>query len=281
MMFAKICFAALVLAVGSLFAFSARADERSAYDHVTQTQTIRCAYLVYPPFISMDVNTKKLSGLTVDTMEAIAKELDYKLEWTEEVSMTTAFEAVNLNRFDMLCIPFWLTTPRLKVATPSVPLYYDGYFAFVRKGDKRFASGYTTINNENVKIAIQEGAAIQHILPEYFPKAQVLEEQAITAPTLQLMDVMTKKADVAFVEMTTFKDFEKTNPGQVELALTKPLMVMPATLWVPNGDLRLKTLLDNTITILQSNGTMNKLLDQYGGRKIFSYVRSPYDPVEK
>ncbi len=263
------------------FPFSAYAQEvkETTYDRVMRTQTIRCGYLVYSPFIKMDVNTKELSGLTVETMEEIGKQLGLKIEWAEELSLSTAFETINMNRYDMLCIPFWMTPPRIKVSQPTVPMYFDGYFAFSRKGDDRFKGGYKSIDDPTVTIAVQEGAAIQHMVPSYFPKSKVIEEMALTNPTQQLMDVMTKKADVAFVEMTTFKDFEKTNPDKVQVTSTTPFMVMPATLWVPRDDIRLKLLLDHEIMILQSSGKMDALLEKYGGRKFFSYVRSPAEPT--
>ena len=212
-------------------------------------------------------------------MEEIGKELGYKIEWTEEVSMTTAFEAMESKRFDMACIPFWITPPRVKVAEPTVPLYYDGYFAFIRPENTKFQGSYEKVNSEDVTISIQEGAAIQTMLSKYFPKAKVTEQMALSDPMMQLQDVMTKKADVAFVEMSLYKDFEKIHPGEVKLLSNDPLMVMPAALWLPSGDFRLKALADHSIKTIQYNGTMDKLLDKYGGRSIFSYVSKPYDPV--
>lgn len=261
---------------------SARAaDERMlAYDHVKSTGVIRCGYLIYAPFITKDINTGKLGGLTVEMMDAIGGELGYKIEWTEEVSMTTAFEAMGTGRYDVACIPFWITAPRVKVSEPTVPLYYDGYFAAVRRDDTRFGSeGYQRVNADDITISVQEGAAIQSMIPHYFPKAKVIEQMAITDPALQLQDVMAKKADVAFVEMSLFRSFEKNNPDKLKIMTGDPLMVMPAALWVSGGDLKMKSLLDNTILILQSKGVMASLLDKYGGREIFSYVRQPYDPV--
>jgi ABC-type amino acid transport substrate-binding protein len=269
------------LMVISLSAWADDGLSSVVFDRIQKTQTIRCGYVVYPPFIKMDVNTKKLSGLTVETMEAIGRELGYKIEWAEELSISSAFETINMGRYDMFCAPGWVTAPRIKVSIPTTPLYYDGYFAFVRAGDTRFSGGYDTINSESVRVSIQEGAAIQHLVTAYFPKAKVMAQPSLVDPTVQLTDVMTKKADVAFLEMTTFKDFDKLHPGKVQRTSVDPFMVMPAALWVPNKEVRLKMLLDDSILILQSNGTMAAFLEKYGGRKIFSYVRAGHEPTVK
>jgi len=251
-------------------------DKESAFDRVMKTNTIKCSWLVYPPFFVKDLNTGKLSGLTVETMEAIGAVADLKIEWAEEVSLTTAFEAINSGRFDMNCIPFWITPQRVKVSQPSVPLYFDGYYAFARKGDKRFKAGYETLNNNTVKISVQEGAAIQVLLPQRLPNAKISFQPALSDPMMQLQDVMTKKADVAFVEMSLFRDFEKQNLDMLEPITSTPFVTMPAAFWMPSSDARLKALIDESIKIIQNNGTMELLLNKYGGRDIFSFVPKQY-----
>lgn len=278
-LFSQVMMLVLLLGVGIS---TARADDTklSSYDRIKKTGVIRCGYLIYAPYITQDPNTGKLGGVTVDMMEAIGKELGYKIEWTEEVSMTTAFEAMDTGRYDMACIPFWLTGQRIKVSAPTRPLYYDGGFAVVRQDDNRFDKDtYNRINSDDIKISIQEGNAFRTFIDKDFPKAKVTEQMALTDPLLQLQDVMAKKADVAFAEMSLYKVFEKNNPGVLKLATTDPFVVMPAALWVPVDDFKLKALLDNTIEILQSNGTFASILKSYGGREMFSYVQKPYQPV--
>ncbi|MEK7801423.1 MAG: transporter substrate-binding domain-containing protein [Pseudomonadota bacterium] len=251
--------------------------KESAFDRVMRTNTIRCGWLVYPPFFSKDINTGKLTGLTVETMEAIGAAANLKIEWTEEVSMTTAFEAINTGRFDMACIPFWITLQRVRVSQPSVPLYFDGYYAFSRKGDTRFKNGYNALNNKDVSISVQEGAAIQEFLPQRLPNAKISFQPSLSGPMLQLQDVMTKKADVAFVEMSLFRDFEKMNPNILVAISKEPFVTMPAALWIPQNDPRLTSLINESIKTLKNNGTMEDLLNKYGGREIFSFVRKPYE----
>lgn len=251
--------------------------KESAFDRVMRTGTIRCAWLTYPPFFSKDVNTGKLSGLTVETMEAIGAASNLKIEWAEEVSLTTAFEAINTGRFDMACIPFWITLQRVKVSQPSIPLYYDGNYAFVRKGDNRFSAGYAKLNDKNVTISVQEGTVIQELLPQRLPNAKILVQPSMSGPTTQLQDVIAKKADVAFVEMSTFRDFEKHNPGKLMPITKEPFVTMPAALWMPQNDTRLEALVNESVRMLQNNGTMELLLNKYGGRDVFTFVRKPYE----
>src|SRR5688572_21529801 len=53
----------------------------SVYDRVMQSGTMRCGYVIDPPGCRMDPNTKKLSGIGIETIELLGKNLNLKVEW--------------------------------------------------------------------------------------------------------------------------------------------------------------------------------------------------------
>jgi hypothetical protein len=63
---------ALVVALLALGASVRSGSERlaveSAAARVVRTSTLRCGYMVAPPFVAVDPNTKKVSGMNISTM---------------------------------------------------------------------------------------------------------------------------------------------------------------------------------------------------------------------
>ena len=59
-------YAAIILT--AVFPFACLADDnvsKTAYERVKTSGVIRCGYLIYAPFITKDINTGTLGGLTV------------------------------------------------------------------------------------------------------------------------------------------------------------------------------------------------------------------------
>jgi Bacterial extracellular solute-binding proteins, family 3 len=69
-----------------------KAEAKSVYSRVIESGKIRCGYIPYEPGLIKDPNTGKFSGIMHDTMEEIAKSLNLKVEWTEEVGWGTMIE---------------------------------------------------------------------------------------------------------------------------------------------------------------------------------------------
>src|SRR3990167_8306945 len=60
-------------------------EASSVYDRVINSGQLRCAYVTYPPACVKDPNSGKLSGVFVEAVEALGKNLGLKVQWTEEV----------------------------------------------------------------------------------------------------------------------------------------------------------------------------------------------------
>src|SRR6202012_5680823 len=78
-------------------------QKESAYQRVMRTQTIRCGYVLWTPFLVKDPNSGKLSGVFYDYTEALAKALHLKIEWDEEMGWADFPSALNEGRVDVMC----------------------------------------------------------------------------------------------------------------------------------------------------------------------------------
>src|SRR5262249_13075574 len=77
----------------------------TAFERVTASGTLRCAYIVIPPRFVKDPQTGGFSGIAYDIVEEMAKSLNLKVDWAEEVNFGTLAEGLKTGRYDAVCFP--------------------------------------------------------------------------------------------------------------------------------------------------------------------------------
>jgi ABC-type amino acid transport substrate-binding protein len=249
-----------------LFGVPAYAEESkySPFDlAVSINKKIRCGYLVYPPYIKKDPNTKKLSGIFYDVMEEIGKNADVEIEWTEEVGYDDIFPGLSNGRFDAFCGGLWPNTMRAKVGTFSIPVFYSTVTAWGRVGDKRFKDDLDKINEQNVRIAVLDGAQEDIIARTDFPKARRVSKPSNNNFTDNFLDVQYQRADVTFAEPSGVAAYIAANPKSLEQISSVPLRTFGNVIVVRKGAYSLKEFFDVALTELLYSGKIEKIVQKY------------------
>ena len=236
----------------------------SAYERIMHTGTIKCGYIVYPPQLSKDPNSGKLSGLAYELMEKMGHDLSLKIEWTEEVGSATWMEGLNGGRYDVLCNTSWATTVRAPRILATVPAYFTAVNAYTRKDNHRFDKDISLANAANVKIATIDGATSAAIATGSFPRAETFSLPELSDFSLLLLNVSTGKADLTFSEASQFVDFDKKNPGLLRnITPDKPVRLVQNTFFVGGDEHRLVAMLNLALQNLHNEGYVDTLLDKY------------------
>lgn len=272
----KIYLSLLMLACLSTQAFAQ--PNQPLYNRVIKENTLRCAYIVYPPETIKNPNTGKLSGTVVDTMEALGKHLDIKIEWVEEVPFTNMFEGIKSGKHDALCSGLYENAKRAKAVMFSIPSNYGVTYAFSRTDDNRFENDLSLINDKKITIATIDGEIAETIAQELYPKAKLLALPQLSDISMVLESVSTGKADIAFLQQAPAKNFIQNNPDKIKLASTQPVKAYPAPpLAFHPDEIRLKLLFDSAIRELHLNGEIERILRRYDP-ELDSYllVNQPY-----
>jgi ABC-type amino acid transport substrate-binding protein len=249
-----------------------------------RTGKIRAAYVIYPPGCSKDPNTGKIYGISVETLEAAATNLNLKLEWTEEVGWGTMIEGLKTDRYDIVSSGIWPSSSRSKQVDFCTPLFYSGIGVYVRTNEERFSiSDLKEINQDTVKIATIDGEMSDIIARSQFTKAQRVSVPQLSDVSQILLNVIQKKADVAFVEPYIAYRFLENNPGTVKnIAAGRPIRVFPNTMMFKRNQMEFKTMLNITLTELINSGFVNGLVDKYEPAPgLLNRVALPYQPLEK
>lgn len=239
---------------------------------------IRVGYVIYPPGMIKDANTGKLSGIFHDALEEAGKNLGLKINWVEEVGWGTMIEGLNSGRYDMIGSAVWPTATRAKNVDFTIPLNYGVIGVYVRSDDNRFAN-LDKINSESVTLATIDGEISSFVAKEVFPQAKVLSLPQDTQISLVLLNVTTRKADVAFVEPAVAEEFLANNPNTIKnIAKENPIRAYGNTWVVSKNESAFKNMLDVAIQELQNNGKIDELVEQYSKYPGSFYpVSKPYN----
>ncbi|MGH9425411.1 MAG: substrate-binding periplasmic protein, partial [Terriglobia bacterium] len=132
-------------------------DNESALGRVEKTEVLKVGYIVFPPAITRDPNTNKLGGHFVATIEEIARQSGWRLEYVE--TTWADFPAgLAADRFEVSIAPTFVTIPRARSVAFTRPLFYAGNSAIVRRDDTRFTD-IMSFDRPGITIAVTQGEA--------------------------------------------------------------------------------------------------------------------------
>ncbi len=263
---------------------AASPQHSTVYDRVIKSGTIRCAYVIYKPGCIKDPNTGKLSGIGIEVLELLAKNLGLKVEWVEEAGWGSMLEGLQTDRYDIVATPVWTHAGRARVAGFSHPLYYSPVCAYVKGDDKKFAANDLSIlNSDKYKIGTIDGATAEQIAQEDFPKAKRVSLPQLSDFAQLMMTVSTGKADITFSEPLNANDFLKHNPGSIRQVETKsPVRIFPNCWVMKRGQSEFKSMLDTVLIQLLNSGTVDRIIAKYEPEPNSVYrVAMPYQMPAK
>lgn len=236
----------------------------SVYDRVLSAGLIRCGYVNYPPGFVKDPNTGKPSGIFVDVMEKVARNLKLRLEWSEEVGWGSMIEGLQTNRYDMICSPVWANSTRARLADFGPPLYFSGIGVYVRKGDRRFVSDLAKINNSSVKIATIDGEMSSIIASTDYGQAQTISLPQLSDDSQLLLNVSSGRADVAFVEPWVANQYLVNHPGSIEnLVPSRPIRYFPNTVMMRKNEDAFRSMIEVALQEELNTGVLQQLFEKY------------------
>lgn len=256
-------------------------DKESAYDRVLRTGVIRCGYIVYPKQIEIDPNTGTMSGIAYDITEAAAKELGFKIEWSEEVGTGTFVEGLKNQRFDLLCNTAYDSAARARYISSSIPLFHTPVFALARTNDTRFSDDLSAINNPDVKIGTVDGSQYTIIAQQTFPKAQLVSFVDMTDFSQLLLETQTGKTDIGLADLAITKKYMEANPGKLKIIGTKPVRFYSNVFLYRRGDEKFGGMFDTALRNLHNFGIVEKILEKYeNNTKIYYRIAPLYQKPE-
>lgn len=241
--------------------------------------SIKCSYILYPPYLQKDPNTGNLSGVFHDLLEEIGQSTSLKIEWHEEVGYESIFQSVNSGRNDAFCGGLWPNSSRVRTGTFSIPVFYSVVKAWGRTGENRFAN-LEGIDDPSVKIATIDGAQEDIIAKSDYPLAARLSLPQLSPFSQNFLNITSRKADITFAEPGIALIYLQSNPGSIkELAPDRAVRTFGNVIVVPKGDFEMKEFFDVALTELLYSGKVDQILKRYEPAPgVFPRAALPYRP---
>ena len=240
------------------------AEKETVYERVMRTQTLRCGYGQWDPYITKDPNTGEFSGIFYDYVNALGKALSLKIEWTEETDWGTFGQALNSERIDAFCLGVWQNASRSREMDFVSPIFYSTINTYARANDARFDKNINLINSDKVTVATVDGEMGGIIATSDFPEAKTVTAPQIAGQGSLMQNIVTGKADIAFTDPATAAQFMKTNPGKVKAVPSgKAIRVFGNTLAIKKNEYPLKAMLDSATVELLQSGQIEKIIKKY------------------
>ncbi len=235
----------------------------SVSDKVVANNEIRIGYIVYPPLLYKDQTTGKLSGVSYDIVEATAAKLNLKTNWVEEVGWGSAIEGLKTKRYDMLGTQMWPNSARAREALFSIAPMNSVLYPYVKAGDTRFNKDLSILNSDKFTVSVLDGEMAAFIAKDDYPKAKInaLTQSASFAEVF--LNVVNKKADIAFEEPSAANDFLKSNPGAIERVGDTPVRTLGNSFAFARGEESMNSMWNVALHEAIQDGTVGRILDKY------------------
>jgi len=231
---------------------------------------IRAAVVPIPPLVSIDPNTKEVSGYAVDLLNAIASQAKLRVTYSVADWGNMGTELTS-GRSDVICSGVFLTVDRAKEFAFSMPYSYWGIVAVVRK-EGGLVSNKADLYKPGLRVAALVGDAALDCAKHTLQKAIVMPMSGsdLTQP---MSEVLAGRADVAFGDLATSKRFVAEHSEVQLLFEGNPLNVFSAGFMLRQGDEAFRQFLDIGLQQLNLSGEMERLEAKYEPQK--SWLSTP------
>ncbi|MAS86775.1 MAG: hypothetical protein CMH30_02180 [Micavibrio sp.] len=256
----------LLIAFLLIFSCSVQAEEK-ALERVLSKGEIRCGYGISPPVLVVDPNTGEISGLDYDVWQEIGKELDVRIIWAEEAGWGVYNEGLKAGRYDAFCSQVWPNPTRLKHSSLAGPVVSNALKAYVRKDDTRFDGNLERINQSDIKIPAVDGDVSVTMAKNRFPNAQILALPEMATVADLFMSVITKKADVMFLDESFYQELSKVHGDVLRPAKdTAPVFVYGGYYSFKQGEYQLRDMVNIALKRIIDDGRLENIALRYSNK---------------
>lgn len=251
----------------------------SLLERINTTNTIRCGYVAYPPYLIKDPNTGVLSGIFYELTEKMGQLMSLKIDWAYETTFATYIEDMKAGRYDVYCGGLWPEASRARFTEFTMPVNYAAMGLYVRADDARFDNNIELLNNKQYRLATLDGEMAAVVAKEDFPKAQVISHAHTSDLSALITDVVTQKADAVAIERSVAETYIRNNPNSLKnLTEQKPIRIFANTWAVLRGNHDVVSMLDTTLEEMVNTGAVDRIISTYDpGMVNFYPLAKPYD----
>lgn len=224
---------------------------------------ISVGYIPYDELTYRDTDTGDIVGFFPSLLEKIVGEMGIspdKITYvaTDWSNFTTGLQT---GRYDVSIAGTFSTIPRASNAAFTDPIFYLGNSAMVLEGDKRFDNieDVMDLDREEFTVAVVSGEQSHEFVKKAFKNAKI-EVVRSSDLTSALLQVMSRRADVALSDHFVVRKFVAAQEGAKDLFAGRPWNMQPISWAVRHEDQALLTFLNTALGYLASTGQLQEMM---------------------
>lgn len=229
--------------------------QESTIEKIIKKGKMDVGYLTWNPTVIKNLNNDSLSGIYVDMVNEIAKNLKVDVEW-HQTSLSTFIAGLNSYQFDFSVGATFITIPRSTSVLFTDPVLYVGNSAVVSTKIKDKPQTIEDVLNGDYKIAVLQGQAIYEYFKYQTDEARILviSGSDLTAP---LAAVSSGQADIGFMNSVTVQQYAKEHPQVTPVLLgDNQIEILPLAWTVRQNDIELLNFLNSSLAYLKATGRL-------------------------
>jgi ABC-type amino acid transport substrate-binding protein len=197
---------------------------------VEASKTLRCGYVIWEPYITKDLATGAMSGISYDYINSIAAREGLKVEWSE-VAIDQIVPSVATGKMDMFCLPCspvkeW--EERLAFIGDFGHLPYFTYVAAKSEWTpETLATGRFTVVDSYIPMVET---------PKAWPRAHITSLPQSTSMGELYDQIRYGKADALVNEQLSASNYMKSNPDVIKKFSEVPVVLKPMTFVAAKDD---------------------------------------------
>lgn len=247
------------------------AEQNDTLQKILTTHKMSVCYAVWPPAVIKDAKTGELSGHDIDAMKLLASEIGATPEF-HETTFGNMAAAIQSGECD-IGTSLFIKIPRAAAVAFSIPLFYAGNSALVRKGEKRFKV-LEDIDKPGIKVVVATGESGHIYAKQHFKHAQIIPIDVESSDLSRfLLEVTSGRADIGLADANTIRLFAALHPESKDIFANHPFDINPDALPLRMGDQNFLNYINNSLLYMQTSGIWRDFQNKYHAHWLHSVQR--------
>ncbi|MFO7687821.1 MAG: transporter substrate-binding domain-containing protein [Desulfobacterales bacterium] len=228
-------------------------------DRIQQRGELVVATAAGMPPLNMTTRDGKIIGLDADLSRFLADAMEVSLR-LEPMAFSALLPALEAGKVDMVISGVTITVRRNRRVAFVGPYLISGKGLLTREARLAAIKGPDGINRAGVRLTALKGSTSADFVKSVAPRAQFLPVQTYAEAVTMVID---GRVDAMVADQPICLVSAARHANQGLLALVSPLTYEPIGIALPANDPLFVNLVDNFLTTLRDNGTLEHLKQQW------------------
>jgi cyclohexadienyl dehydratase len=213
----------------------------------------------FNPMSMRDPATNTYTGYDIDVARELAKDMGVEIKFVA-TDWKSIVNGIVADKYD-ISTSASITVKRIPTVGFSEWYFQVGTVPLcLKKNVDRFAGGWESINQPDVKVAVTLGTSQEQQVKRFFPNAKV---RTIEAPARDFQEVLAGRADISVTSNLEASTLVKTYPQMTVVPVSEPRAPADLAFMADQDDIVWINFLNHWVKIKKSHGFFEQLKQKW------------------